>query len=186
MVTIVELPRFIPSSEFYEAHRSRPIHATSSAIIHAVSVLDMRADRVTDALLKIRELPLRMRSVGANAETNRSAPAFSFESFTTLHRNEHELCLGLIGQFWRPDFGLVPARTPDDFMKHNDPGDAKLILRFRAVATSGLAHILETETFVHCPSMTTKLLFFPYWMGIRLASGWIRRRTLSAIERALE
>ncbi|MGU7783560.1 hypothetical protein [Burkholderia sp. PU8-34] len=44
--------------------------------------------------------------------------------------------------------------------------------------------MLRTATFVHCPTARTRILFTPYWLAIRLASGWIRRRTLDAIERA--
>jgi hypothetical protein len=54
------LPRFIPSCDFYEAHRSNPISAKNPDIIAAVSALDMRADVVADLLLKMRELPRRM------------------------------------------------------------------------------------------------------------------------------
>jgi hypothetical protein len=45
-------------------------------------------------------------------------------------------------------------------------------------------HALQTETFVYCPSRSTMLMFTPYWLAIRLASGWIRRRTLNAIEKS--
>ena len=69
--------------------------------IRAVSALDMRADRVTDALLGIRELPRRVLSVGERGERDR-APGFSFQSFTILYCDDRELSLGLIGRFWRP------------------------------------------------------------------------------------
>jgi len=47
------------------------------------------------------------------------------------------------------------------------------------------AHMLRTETFIHCPSERTRWLLTPYWLAIRLGSGWIRRRTLAAVETAL-
>jgi hypothetical protein len=178
------LPRFIPSFDFYEAHHSKPINAKDSDIIAAVSALDMRADVVVDSLLKLRELPRRMSRLRMNAPYDR-IPPFGFESFVTLHRSDHELSLGLIGRFWRPDFGLVPVRSVDEFMRHADRKDAKLVLQFRAVEAPQYGYCLETKTFVYCPSRSTKLLFTPYWLAIRLASGWIRKRTLSAIERAL-
>jgi hypothetical protein len=42
---------------------------------------------------------------------------------------------------------------------------------------------LRTETFVYCASTRSKMLFTPYWLLIRLASGWIRQRNLAAIQR---
>lgn len=63
--------------------------------------------------------------------------------------------------------------------------DAKLVLRFEVVGLAAGAHVLRTETFVHCPSARTRRLFTPYWLAIRLGSGWIRRRTLTAVEAAL-
>jgi hypothetical protein len=179
------LPRFIPSCDFYEAHRSKPISAKNSDIIAAVSALDMRADVVADLLLKMRELPSRMSRLRITGPHDRSMPLFGFESFVTLHRDDDELSLGLIGRFWRPDFGLVPVRDVDEFMRHADRKDAKLVLQFRAVEAPQCGYCLEIKTFVYCPNRSTKLLFIPYWLVIRLASGWIRKRTLSAVERAL-
>lgn len=70
-------------------------------------------------------------------------------------------------------------------MRHDDPRDAKLVLRFEVVGLASGAHMLRTETFIHCPSERTRWLLTPYWLAIRLGSGWIRRRTLAAVETAL-
>ncbi|AFQ52153.1 hypothetical protein PI86_02375 [Burkholderia sp. A9] len=182
--TAAHKPPFIPSFGFVEIHESRPIDAPPSRIIDAVAALDMRADPVIDALLAVRESPAAI----ARALGNRPAAArerFGFDTFTLLHRDDTSLSLGLVGRFWRP---TPDVRTIDDaaaFIRHDDPHDAKLVLRFEVVGLPSGTRLLRTETFVHCPSTRTRLLFMPYWLAIRLASGWIRRRTLAAVELAL-
>ncbi|OJA68245.1 hypothetical protein BGV71_30015 [Burkholderia ubonensis] len=176
-------PPFIPSFGFHEVHQSRPIAADARRIIAAVTSLDMRADPIVDALLTVREFPSTV--IGALRNESARRERFGFDTFTPLQRDDRSLSLGLVGRFWRLDLGV---RTIDDaaaFMRHADPRDAKLVLRFEVVECGHGAHALRTETFVHCPTARTRLLFTPYWLAIRLASGWIRRRTLAAVETAL-
>ncbi|KVO68013.1 hypothetical protein WJ79_27075 [Burkholderia ubonensis] len=176
-------PPFIPSFGFHEVHQSRPIAADARRIIDAVTSLDMRADPIVDALLTVREFPSTV--IGALRNESARRERFGFDTFTPLQRDDRSLTLGLVGQFWRP---ALDVRTIDDaaaFMRHADPRDAKLVLRFEVIECGHGAHALRTETFVHCPTARTRLLFTPYWLAIRLASGWIRRRTLAAVETAL-
>ncbi|KVA76027.1 hypothetical protein WM36_07935 [Burkholderia ubonensis] len=176
-------PPFIPSFGFHEIHQSRPIAADARRIIDAVTSLDMRADPIVDALLTVREFPSAV--IGALRNESARRERFGFDTFTPLQRDDRSLTLGLVGRFWRP---ALDVRTIDDaaaFMRHADPRDAKLVLRFEVVECGHGAHALRTETFVHCPTARTRLLFTPYWLAIRLASGWIRRRTLAAVETAL-
>ncbi|KWK94535.1 hypothetical protein WM22_07720 [Burkholderia ubonensis] len=176
-------PPFIPSFGFHEVHQSRPIAADARRIIDAVTSLDMRADPIVDALLTVREFPSTV--IGALRNESARRERFDFDTFTPLQRDDRSLTLGLVGRFWRLDLGV---RTIDDaaaFMRHADPRDAKLVLRFEVIECAHGAHALRTETFVHCPTARTRLLFTPYWLAIRLASGWIRRRTLAAVETAL-
>ncbi|KVQ90275.1 hypothetical protein WK09_12935 [Burkholderia ubonensis] len=176
-------PPFIPSFGFHEVHQSRPIAADARRIIDAVTSLDMRADPIIDALLTVREFPSTV--IGALRNESARRERFGFDTFTPLQRDDRSLTLGLVGQFWRP---ALDVRTIDDaaaFMRHADPRDAKLVLRFEVIECAHGAHALRTETFLHCPTARTRLLFTPYWLAIRLASGWIRRRTLAAVETAL-
>ncbi|KVW35852.1 hypothetical protein [Burkholderia ubonensis] len=176
-------PPFIPSFGFHEVHQSRPIAADARRIIDAVTSLDMRADPIVDALLTVREFPSAV--IGGLRNESARRERFGFDTFTPLQRDDRSLTLGLVGQFWRP---ALDVRTIDDaaaFMRHADPRDAKLVLRFEVIECAHGAHALRTETFVHCPTARTRFLFTPYWLTIRLASGWIRRRTLAAVETAL-
>ncbi|CAM2181370.1 DUF2867 domain-containing protein [Burkholderia latens] len=183
--TSARKPPFIPSFGFHEVHESQPIGAPPARIIDVVASLDMRADPVIDALLTVRELPAVIAGTLRNAPAAPERARFGLDAFTPLHRDDTSLSLGLIGRFWRPTPDMRSIADADAFVRHNDPRDAKLVLRFEVIGLAAGAHILRTETFVHCPSTRTRWLFAPYWLAIRLGSGWIRRRTLAAVEIAL-
>lgn len=178
-------PPFIPSFGFHEVHESKPIDAAPARIIDTVTALDMRTDPVVNALLNIREFPGTLAAALRRDTTRHEREPFGLHAFTPLHRDETSLSLGLVGRFWRPELGVLPIADAAAFMQHDDPHDAKLVLRFEVVGLASGAHMLRTETFVHCPTARTRLLFMPYWLTIRMASGWIRRRTLTAVEMAL-
>ncbi|PVX74721.1 hypothetical protein [Paraburkholderia unamae] len=175
------LTRFLPSHTFYERHEAPVAGASSAHIIDAVASLDMRSDPVINGLLHLREWPDRL----VRRRHAKPYEPFGFGTFTLLQRDDHELSLGLAGRFWRPDFGLLEVADADAFAALVRPDVAKLVLRFR-VATLGQGNArLVTETFVHCPSWRTRAMMTPYWFAIRLSSGWIRRRTLAMVVKAL-
>lgn len=175
---------FLPSFRFYEVHESGVLAASSEAIVAAVCATDMRDDRVTQVLLSLRELPSALAHVLRRDRQRGLTPRFGFDSFTPLSRTSQEVSMGLVGRFWRPDGGLVRVSSADDFMRVTDPSLAKLVLRF-AVIDDGGGRRLRTETFVHCSTRQTRWLFTPYWLLIRVASGWIRRRMLASVTRRL-
>lgn len=183
--TSARKPPFIPSFGFHEVHESQPIDAPPARIIDAVTSLDMRADPVIDALLMVREFPAAVAGALRNGPARPEHARFGFDSFTLLHRDDTSLSLGLVGRFWRPTPDVRTIADATAFVRHDDPRDAKLVLRFEVVGLASGAHMLRTETFIHCPSERTRWLLTPYWLAIRLGSGWIRRRTLAAVETAL-
>lgn len=176
---------FLPLFSFYEVHESDAINAKPGEIIAAVSALDMRADRVADMLLSIRELPTKIGNLFHKHPHKENPSPFGFDKFTLLRRNNHELSLGLAGRFWRPDLGITEIPNAQEFKKIDNPNVAKLVLRFQIIDYSEDIRTLRTETFVHCPNTRIKVLFMPYWLAIRLASGWIRKRTLTSIQKTL-
>ncbi|WP_321884580.1 hypothetical protein [Paraburkholderia bannensis] len=172
---------FLADYTFYERHEATMGQAPPARIIDAVAAFDMRDDPVVDTLLRVREWPERLvqRLGGKQCEP------FGLSAFTPLHRDERELTFGLAGRFWRPDFGLVKVADADAFIALARNDIARLVLRFRVLEEGQSEARLVTETFVDCPSLTTKALMTPYWCAIRVASGWIRKRTLAAVASAL-
>lgn len=177
---------FLASYSFYEIHASDTISATPKRIIEAVSRLDMREDFVARLMLSLRELPTKLlHKVFHNKYPENNAP-FGFDSFTKLNETENEISLGLIGKFWRPDLVIETIHSSDEFYAFSDKSMAKLVLRFQVIEQYNENPMLVTETFIYCPNLRTKMFFTPYWLVIRLASGWLRKRTLANIKKKLE
>ena len=107
-------------------------------------------------------------------------------NFIPLARDgDREIVAGLIGKFWRPDFGLVVVDGPSEFLACNPPKTAKLTIGFVAEQL-GEVTLLTTETRVYCPDRYSLTMFFPYWLIIRPVSGFLRRRALETIRRLAE
>jgi hypothetical protein len=172
---------FLADYTFYERHEAAVGDAPPSRIIDAVAAFEMRDDPVIDTLLRVREWPERLleRLGGKHHEP------FGLSAFTPLYRDDRELAFGLAGRFWRPDFGLVKVADADAFIALTRKDIARLVLRFRVQEDATGEARLITETFVDCPSFGAKALMTPYWFAIRVASGWIRKRTLAAVAREL-
>lgn len=172
---------FLPGYNFHEFHQSGPIRASAEAILDAVAAYDMRDDPLSCAFMTLRELPGKFFPADKSREPQ---AAFGLHTFTPLDRQPDRLTYGLTGRFWRPDMGIIPLRDTHKFFAFNEPGVARLVLHFQLVP-AGDGWRLQTETFINCPDNATRLKLLPYWLLIRTASGIIRRRTLSAIQRQL-
>jgi len=176
-------PPFLRLFQFHERHESGVIRAQPDEIIAAVCALDMREDRVVDALLSLRELPGKILRKFGESTSQQQTARFGFDAFTLLERTTTEVSFGLAGRFWRPDLSTRAIPDAQAFKAFDDPRAAKLLLRFQVIEHPRGICTLRTETFVYCANKRTKMLFTPYWLLIRLASGWIRRRNLAAIQR---
>ncbi|MGB3256261.1 hypothetical protein [Buttiauxella gaviniae] len=87
---------------------------------------------------------------------------------------------------WRPDFGLEDVPDVRAYCAALRPGNAKLLLRYQVQQLNTNEYALCTETFIYCPDRATQLKMAGYWLAIRLGSGLIRQRTLTAVKHELE
>lgn len=106
---------------------------------------------------------------------------FGTHNFTLLARTDEAIVYGLIGKFWRLNYGLTPVPNGEAFRSFGENGVAKLALGFSVENASAGQTRLATETRVHCPDRQSRLSFTPYWLLIRPASGLIRRRILNSV-----
>ncbi|MGJ4998725.1 hypothetical protein ACQR0Z_30155 [Bradyrhizobium sp. HKCCYLS3077] len=175
---------FLPTYQFSERHETR-VRCPPGELLDLIQNWEPPRDRFSEIAMTLRQLPARL--MHALAPTRHPAPRpFSLNSFAPLGRDgDRAIVGGLIGQFWRNDFGLVRIAGPDEFIAFNAPRIPKLVLAFM-VEPDGEMTRLVTETRVHCPDWPSFLMFLPYWIVIRLASGLIRRRTLRAIKARAE
>lgn len=171
--------KFLPKFQFSEKHQIK-IEAPANVVMNQIINFNPEMDKATKVLMTIRELPIKMMAL-FNPQENKES--FGFHSFVLLDKQDNEeMTLGLIGKFWRPNFGLEQFSTAEEFQTFSQIGVAKLVMNFSIQELDSHLCILSTETRVFCPDKKTVLLFSPYWYLIRLASGFIRRRMLSQIK----
>ncbi|WP_312415745.1 hypothetical protein [Pseudescherichia sp.] len=176
-----DTPVFLPQFQFYEQHQVVIKTYSSERILPLVAEFDIQQDAVIRLLMSVRQLPQKILRNKQPQAVNR----FGLNSFTLLQKSASELCYGLRGQFWRADFGLENVPDTDAYMAPVAAGSAKLLLRYRVTEIKQGQHELRTETFIYCPDRATKLKMTAYWLAIRAGSGWIRKRTLMAVQSSI-
>ena len=128
-----------------------------------------------------RPWPVRLlmgiRSIPAWLATRRWVGAAGFTLIAEAPGEE--FVLGIMGRFWTPSGGLVPA-TPDTFRRPPPTGLAQGIWNFR-VSPRADGTELSTETRVRCGDEATRRHFRRYWRIIRIGSGLIRGSMLRDI-----
>jgi hypothetical protein len=179
------IDRYLPVYQFAERH-SILVSGPAGAILDAIVSYDLAsADRWTHRFMALRELPGRWLARLGFAGVSK-ATAFGLKDFTFLGRDgDSEIAVGLAGRFWRLDYGLVPLPDAAAFAAFARPRTAKLVVGFLTRAEGETTRFV-TETRVHCPDRISLALFAPYWLLIRLASGFMRRRMLEKVKRTVE
>lgn len=172
--------KYLPTHHFVERHELT-IAANPDVILDAAARIEPGDDRLIGGFLSLRQLPHRLLGKQAGA-----IAAFGRKTFTLLERNSRGIAYGLVGRFWRLDFGLEPVNDGQAFLAFNEPGVAKLVMAFDAQPLSFGDTMLVTTTRIYCPDRATRLRMLPYWTAIRPVSGLIRRRTLRLVKRAAE
>ncbi|WP_337008476.1 hypothetical protein [Pantoea sp. AS142] len=173
-----DIPAFLPQFQFHEKHQTIIRTQSPEKILSLVAEFDIQQDTVIRLLMSVRQLPQHFRRNQQPQAVNR----FGLNNFTLLEKSPSELCYGLRGQFWRADFGLENVPDTDAYLTPVAPGSAQLLLRYRVTEIKEGQYELRTETFIYCPDRATQLKMTAYWLAIRAGSGWIRKRTLMAVQ----
>lgn len=174
--------QLLPVFQFSERH-ALDVQAAPGRILDAIEQTSDEDDPLVRLFLQVREAPARLALRLGLRNGLAERPRFGLHAFTPLGRaDDREIAFGLIGRFWRSDFGLRPCTNGDEFRTFHEPGTAKLLLHFRCEEGTHGAR-LHTETRVYCPDRRSRLLFTPYWLAIRPVSGLIRQRLLRDIRR---
>jgi hypothetical protein len=175
------IDRYVPNPHYHERHTLR-VPAPAAAVLSAAAEFRPENDAFFRRMIALREAPMRL--AGAfGVGGGRTIARFGIDDFTLLARNDGEIVFGLIGSFWRSDYGLTRFAEAAEFERWNVPGSAKLALNFATRADGDAASSLSTETRIYCVDGGARRRFAPYWYLIRPVSGLIRRRTLHAIAR---
>jgi hypothetical protein len=177
------MDKFLPSYQFSERHRAT-VRCGPGELLDVIQNFQPK-DGFSEIAMFVRQLPARLMHWAAPTRIPRPSP-FTVASFIPLARDgDREIIAGLIGKFWRPDFGLVVVKGPSEFLACTPPKTAKLVIGF-AAEQLGEVTLLTTETRVYCPDRYSRIMFIPYWLIIRPVSGLLRRRSLGTISRIAE
>lgn len=179
------IDHYLPSYQFRERH-TLVVSVSPNALMDAVLQPGTTEDPWARRFTQLRELPDRLFGLAGVRSGLLHRPAFGVDEFMPLGRDgERELALGLIGRFWRADYGLVRLpHAPERFKDFVEPGIAKLVLNFSTQALPNGRTLLATETRVQCVDRAALRRFTPYWWLIRPVSGLIRRRLLARVRDA--
>jgi hypothetical protein len=178
------IDRYVPAFSFSERH-SVIVNATPESILSAVRAYRPENDPFFRLMIGLRELPARI--VGALRGTHPlPMRAFGIDDFTVLEQDDREVVFGLIGQFWRPDFGLAEVQDGAAFAAFQRSGFIKLALNFFTTRQSDGRTELTTETRAFCPDPSSRRKLMPYWYAVRPVSGLIRGRILASVKRTSE
>lgn len=176
--------KYLPDYGFSEVHGC-DVSASPEVVLRAAMSYKPETDAFFRSMIALREMPMRALAQLRGRE-KAVAPPFGLHEFTLLeHRPGEALVYGLVGQFWKTDFGLYKMQSADDYLAFKLPGVAKLALAFIVTEQDGKTRLV-TETRIFCPDRASHRRFTPYWYLIRPVSGMIRSRILNAIRRASE
>lgn len=176
------LDQFLPRWDFAERHHCL-VAAPAGRVFRAVWELNLGRSPLVGALMRLRELPWRLRGQRRLPLKAGSLEQLVEAGFILLGRDEpRELVLGLVGQPWRPSPELLRL-TPREFIGFARPGQVKVAMNILVEPLAAGACRLSTETRVQSTSPGARRRFLPYWLLIRPFSGFIRRQMLLAIRR---
>lgn len=167
-----------------------------AAVWEALNQLKTSDMPLANVLGTLRAIPLAIRQrLSRRAREVPAAPAEE-QTFFELMRNgeswvllarepERELTLGLIGKFWRMDFGFQPMRDRERFIAFDEPDYAKIVTTFRLEDIPSGTRLL-TETRIHTTDEAAARKFNRYWRLVRPGASLTVRSMLNAIKRRAE
>ncbi|MCF9046556.1 hypothetical protein [Acinetobacter nectaris] len=171
--------QYLSHYQFKETYR-KVIQASIDDVFFAVHSYDPADDQFFRCMIMLRELPMRVLKLFGQSSSNNEV--FGLNNFTLLEASKNEIVYGLVGQFWKLNYGQIAIANADEFHQFKKPSYAKLILVFELKEISDKEIELMTETRVLCLDGQAYKRFRVYWYIIRPISGLIRRRILQGIK----
>lgn len=170
-------------------------HETYRAVLDA----DLMDGRLTRLMVSARDLPNRLRAPRSPAGRSPSEPeptqrptfrirdAADEESGWVALRDEPgvELLVGLIGQFWHRDYGIVHI-APEEFSSFDRPGYAKTVAGFALHPHGEGRTLLTYESRTFCTDATARRRFAAYWLVLRPFVRLMLRGALVSMKRHAE
>lgn len=182
------IDHYLPSFHFSEKHNIR-ISASPQQVFKTIKQFDTRESKIIRTLVAIRNsygrfFPRMTATQGIQLGT--LAELTQKTGFIQLAEiNNQEILFGGVGKPWTPATGFILFQTPVEFLNFNLPHHCKMVWNFFLAESPDGTTILSTETRVCCLGFA-KLFFPPYWLVVRLFSGWIRWEMLRLIKKQVQ
>jgi hypothetical protein len=166
---------FLPEYDFSEVHDIL-INQSPERIFSLMYDFDFTESKLIRFLFRLRGMKSGMTIKQGILE----------ENFIELgYRQNDELVLGLVGQFWKVT-GNLKKIEPSKFRHFGEPGFLKATWNFKLIPNGEQQTTLQTETRVYCIDRKAKTKFSRYWFFIRPFSGLIRKEILRLIKKKAE
>lgn len=182
------LDQYLPRYHFSEIHSIR-IKASVQQVFQRIYQFDNSTSKIIKVLVKIRNsygLLCAKDEQGAQLQLGKLKEFAAKTGFIGLVESKNrEILFGGVGQFWKPKGDFIRNLSPQEFLSFNTPNYCKIVWNFFLVPNPDGTTTLSTETRICCLGRA-KLFFSPYWLIVRLFSGWIRREMLQAIKEQAE
>jgi hypothetical protein len=182
----MRLDDFMPQWHFDEYHQTM-IAAPPEVVYESIRNLDASCSPVVGLLLRLRELPLRLKkrdfkSPGLGPTLDNM---IKMGFIALADEAPRELVIGLAGLFWTLDLEILDLE-PREFPGFAQAGYAKVAANFLVTRLGPGTSRLSTETRVQCLDPKSKRGFRRYWFMIRPFSGLIRLEWLRIVKREAE
>ncbi|MGY1752105.1 hypothetical protein [Blastococcus sp. SYSU D01042] len=180
------MPRFDAHLVEHVVVDARP-EETYRALLRA----DIVDNPVTRLLVRARDLPnaLRRRATQPAERPRRITlrDAGGEEAGWVLLRDEPgvEFLVGLVGRFWRADYGIVRLR-PEEFAAFDRPGYAKTVAGFSLHPHGADRTLLTYENRTVTTDEEARRRFRLYWLALRPFVAFLLRSTLASVKREAE
>jgi hypothetical protein len=168
------IDEFLLSYQFSEHHQTA-VRCGPGELLDIIQNFQPPKDGFSETAMFVRQLPAKLMHWVAPSRVPRPSP-FTLANFIPLARDgDREIVAGLIGKFWRPDFGLFVVNGPSEFLACNPPKPQSR--RLKTFASQGpWAHAdrgrgaIAATTSAHWPSASK-------WTRKKFAS-WVRESEL--------
>lgn len=146
--------------------------------------------------MELEDMPLaevlaRIRNFGQVSEGYSEQQLFqdAAETFGVVRMEmgqAHEVLGGLVGQFWKRDYGVWRIRNTDDFREFGTAGYTKVLTNFWFDELKDGKTMVRMEIRIHSFGAAAQRKFGWYWFVVSLGVRLYMRSVLSGIRRSVE
>jgi hypothetical protein len=168
------------------------VNAGAAETYDALLRADLMDNPLTRLLVRARDVPNLLRLRGAAPARER--PRLTLRDaggeeagWVTLHDEPGvEFLVGLLGQFWRRDYGIVRGLTAEEFVRFDRPGYAKTVVDFSLRPYGSGRTLLTYENRTATTDAAARRRFLAYWRLLRPFVQQMERAALVAAKREAE